>query len=1477
MLSEDHCWEILKSHFEKKGFVHHQTESFDQFVNVGIAKIISEEPNIIIIPQKDSNGIRSCDYIKYTITFSDVYIPKPTVIEDDRTLRGFNPIEARQRDMTYDSPIYVNVTTTLIQDEDSEPIVEQNRRVVIGRIPIMLRSSNCYLTDMTKEDRIKAGECERDEGGYFIIKGKERVLIPQIRGVYNIPKVYNQRQGDRWLYIVEIRSMSEQTGHSALLKAMIGSDKRSLMFSLPYIKETIPMGVVFKAMGYSTEEELFDIIGLNSEMVEKYIRYIMRDSCFCETREDALLYIGQHSMHTLKENERVNYANQVVENELFPHMGITSTSKEKGYFLGYIVNKLLSTYLEMRKEDDRDDFVNKRVESAGILCHELFRQLFKKYTSAIISQIEKKKQAPDAMSIIPRLLVITNGLKHSFSVGNWGVPKNSYIRSGVSQILSRLSYGSTISNLRRLAIPIGKESKNSKIRQIHPSQIMFICCAESPEGASIGIVLNLALLTRISERFPTVLVKDAIEGNSRHITLLDEFDGPNNQIKIFLNGILIGMTEEPYEFLEEIYKFREIKLLPWDVSVSYDDVDEEICICSDEGRLLRPVFTVKGQSLRARVEDGTDWDTLVDKGLIKYVDNNEINGAVVAFHQNELSKYHNDYCEISPTMMMGVMASIIPFSANTQAPRVCYQAAMGKQAMSMFALNYSIRTDTVGHVLTYPQKPLVTTRPATMMGFSDMPSGINAVVAVMCYTGQNQEDSVIINKGAVDRGMFWATTYRTHVEEEKKQGNVVDRIGLPPIKNRKMDANYSLLDEHGIVINKMPNGGSVYVEEGDVIIGKVLIVSSKNEGDEISDNSLILKKGEGGYIDKIFQSTTPNGYKLVKVVIRKIRIPEIGDKFACYHPDTEILTDGGWKNITKLTKNDTVATLVKDNTLTYIHPTEIQEYDYEGYMYEVMNNHINLCVTPNHRMYVSNENAKTFIIPQARDIYNKVSTYKKGCTAYEGYMYGNDFAAAPMSQHSVSSPIAIPYNRKNKLEPIQENEDLNFYFVVPGVGEMRDKLIDLEDWCVFFGLWISHGNCSHSKSPGGRVNNSVVTIHIINNDMKSELERICIDNYIRFIINKDGGDRLLWQSGDSRLVKYFLPLSLGSTGKYLPKWCFDLTIHYVRILIVNILFVEINGLYTNYSPKLLDGIQILCLHACWTGIFKNKHTIYVSKKSNMHALVNKKTIQDKWVQYKGKVYCCTVPTKNGLVYVRRNGKAVWCGNSREAQKGTVGAVYSQEDMPWTQEGISPDIIINPHAFPSRMTINQLLESVLGKTCSLEGTTSDSTPFLENTTNISQIICNRLGLQNFKGDGTESIFSGFTGEYMGEVFIGCVYYQRLKHLVSDKIHGRARGPNATLTRQPLEGRSRDGGLRVGEMERDGIIAHGSSRFLKERLCDQSDPYEVNICDTCHTFSHTATECKTCGGDKISRTNLPYTSKLIIQELNSMMIKTQIYTD
>ena len=403
-LSENHRWNILKDHFDTKGLVSHQIDTFDDYIINGIQRSVQEVD--IKICQKDLN---------YRATFGDVYIPNPSIIEEDRKVREMFPSEARTRDLTYDSPIFVDIKEE-IELEGQKPEIIIHRRVIIGRTPIMLRSEKCNLKYCSNDERIKIGECEWDQGGYFIIKGKERVLVGQLRGLYNQPIVMTQKPGEKYKFICDVRSMSEETGHSVLLQVKISTDDRAVVFSLPYIKEHINVGIVFKALGYLKDEEIEDIIGNTDGKLTKYIKYIIRDSYFIKTQDDALSYIGQYSMHIIKDEKRRDYASQIVENELLPHMGISSTIKEKIYFLGSMCNKLLLTNLGIRKEDDRDHYINKRVEMAGVLCCELFRTLFKKFTKSIEMQLEKKKQRPDILSIISRTTNITLGLKMSFCV-----------------------------------------------------------------------------------------------------------------------------------------------------------------------------------------------------------------------------------------------------------------------------------------------------------------------------------------------------------------------------------------------------------------------------------------------------------------------------------------------------------------------------------------------------------------------------------------------------------------------------------------------------------------------------------------------------------------------------------------------------------------------------------------------------------------------------------------------------------------------------------------------------------------------------------------------------------------------------------------------------------------------------------------------------------------------------------------------------
>lgn len=1107
--------EILKSYANDTKFISHQINSYNNFIQFGIYEIVSKEE--IKIPMKNGKI--------YRVTFGDIYVANP-VINENQVIRKVFPNEVRQRDLQYESIIYCDITET-IEEENRILDTKFHTRMQIAKIPVMVRSAICNLYSLSKEEQIKVGECTLDYGGYFLIKGNERVLVSQMRGNYNTV-VVEKRKG---LLLAEIRSMSEETNHSISIKVFLQKDEKTIVCTLPYTKEPIPVGIIFRAFGFS-DEEIVSLIGLKSEKTKKYISEILRsiyvtDNC----KEKSLIYIARNSIKVVPKEKQISYALQILEMELFPHLGVNSTTKAKGMYLGYVISKLLNTRLGIRSEDDKDNYSNKRIETAGILCYDLFNSLFKRYILFIRTNFEKKQDNFNVINVIHNLNIITVGLKHSFSTGNWGVKKNAYIRTGVSQILCRLTYNAVTSHLRRVVIPLGKKGTNLKIRQVHTSHFGLICPCETPEGETAGTVLNLAMTADITYKIPTVLILSIIETELKPFytsILFLHIEEIPSATKIFLNGMILGITEVPKKFVELFRNLRKIGFIHYMVSVVYDEIDNEIRIFSDAGRGIRPLFTVtNGKQLNITPKDGTDWQTLLYEGKVEYVDISEIEGSVIGMYYNKPCEYSVDYYEIHPIVILGTVAGCILFPDHSQAPRNTYQSNMGKQALGTYSLASKLRTDTIAYSLWYPQKPLVSTLYSELTNGDKMSSGMSCVVMIGCYTGFNQEDSIILNRNSIQRGLFVITSERTITDSERKnRTGITEKIQIPPITRldkkigdpeyfqRKHD-NYSFLDEKGVAKK------GFYVSKGDVIIGKVIekevktIFNDRTEKRiELVDCSIAVKSGEEGIVDRVYDTTTTDGCRLVKIIIRQERVPEPGDKLA----------------------------------------------------------------------------------------------------------------------------------------------------------------------------------------------------------------------------------------------------------------------------------------------------------------------------------------------------------------------------SRSAQKGTCSIIFNQEDMPFTSDGIIPDIIINSHSQPSRMTINQLMECVLGKTCALSGEYGDATPFGENSVGITPTLCDALAKHGYQRQGYEKMYNGMTGEPINApIFIGPTYYQRLKHLVKNKMHARSIGQDTQLTRQPLEGRSKDGGLRFGEMERDAIISHGASAFLRERLFTCSDAFQVSICDKCGQVSKSPRDCKICGHDSLSLVNLPYAGKLLFQQLQTMCIKINLKSE
>ena len=590
-----------------------------------------------------------------------------------------------------------------------------------------------------------------------------------------------------------------------------------------------------------------------------------------------------------------------------------------------------------------------------------------------------------------------------------------------------------------------------------------------------------------------------------------------------------------------------------------------------------------------------------------------------------------------------------------------HNSSMGKQAMGIYALNFRERFDAMSHVLCYPEIPMVSSFMSRHYGAQELPAGQNIIVAIMTYTGYNQEDSNMINRASLDRGRFRSVFYRTYKDEERKNqsSGEEERFCRPdPTETKHIkNAKYDKIAEDGFVPR------NTYVTPDDILIGKVVPLRVPTGAvlpagaKKSRDVSKMPRNNESGYVDKIYKNRNGEGYSFVKIRMRQDRIPEIGDKFSCYDPSTDVLTNKGWINFTELTMKHKVATLMEDGqSMRYTTPLEVMSYDFKGEMYSIQSNHVDLLVTPNHRMYVGNRDGDRFDFKLAEELYGKRVTYKKNIEAYLPPTEGR--------------PEELSYVHAVTGEMMEEPQA----FIL--TDDKQDPLsIPMNDWLTLFGIWMAEGCMLRSWG---------VSFATHKQRVKDALEPICARTGFEIRKHKDDATDMVrnaWCLIDKRLINYIKPLSVGAIHKSLPSWVWYLTSEQCRMLIHGMMLGDghtmANGTrrYDTSSQQLADDFQRLCLHAGYSTNISVKYTAgheativkgdrkgevirstidayrltimehQNTPKVNKNIKPNGDDRHDSWVPYEGKVYCCRVEGP-GAVYVRRNNKPVWSGNSR---------------------------------------------------------------------------------------------------------------------------------------------------------------------------------------------------------------------------------------
>ena len=932
-------WTIIESYFKGQHLerlVRHQLESYNNFVGYQIIKTIEMFNPVHIVSEQDYDTNNKKYSLEIYVTFENFQIYRPQIHENNGAIKLMFPQEARLRNFTYASSMTIDINVKYIvrngkELENTQIFHKTLPKIHIGKLPIMLKSNICVLNQYKHVQHTHTGECKFDAGGYFIINGSEKTVLGQERAAENRVYCFNvSKNNTKYTWMAEIKSVPDFKCISPKqINLMVSSKNNGFGYAIhvqiPRVKQPIPLFIVFRALGLISDQEICEKIILNIDAIENKKMLDALQASVIEankhlTQEECIKYITGFAMYTPinmdKETgikKKMEFTMDILNNDLYPHC---QNAVQKMYFLGYMTNRLLQASFESIKCDDRDSYVNKRVDLTGTLLNNLFRNYFNKLVKDMEKQVVREintgswKSKDDYENIINmtniykiiKSTTIENGIKRALSTGDFGIKHANSNKVGVAQVLSRLTYVSSLSHARRISTPIDKSGKLVPPRKLHNTTWGFLCPAETPEGASVGIVKNLSYMTHVTVYSNSLSLYEYIMPNIIHI------EDPQlrccdicDKVKVFINGAWVGITNNPEELYVMLKDKKYKGIINIYTSIVFDYRMKEIRVCNDSGRLSRPVLRVKDRNILITNDvidklkkSELNWDNLltsskIEDSVLEYIDPEEQSWAMIATKPCDIIAesdkiYRYTHCEIHPSTIFGVLASCIPFPEHNQSPRNTYQCAQGKQAMGVYVTNYENRMDKTAYVLNYPTRPLVDTRIMNMIQLNKIPSGTNVVVAIATHTGYNQEDSLLFNQGSIDRGLFMTTIYHTEKDEDKQKINGDEEIRCKPdptkTKCMKM-GNYNKVNSKGVVPE------NTLVENRDIIIAKVTpIKENRNDHTKVikfEDQSKIYRTAEETYIDKNYIDRNGEGYNFAKVRLRTVRKPVIGDKFSSRH------------------------------------------------------------------------------------------------------------------------------------------------------------------------------------------------------------------------------------------------------------------------------------------------------------------------------------------------------------------------------------------------------------------------------------------------------------------------------------------------------------------------------------------------------------------------------------------------------------------
>lgn len=878
-------FQLLPEFLKVRGLVKQHLDSFNYFVRTEIKKIV--RANDLITSRVDPTI-----YLRY----KDVWIGEPSMTIDGVTEK-LSPHKCRLSDITYAAPIYVNIEYITGSHGQKTPPVAKNN-VIIGRMPIMLRSCCCVLHGKDGAELARLGECPLDPGGYFIIKGTEKVILIQEQLSKNRIIIDTDKKG---CVQASVMSSTEATKSKTVIKM----EKEKIYLYLNQFANKVPIMVVMKAMGMESDQEVVQMLGRDPRFGALLLPSI--EECASNdvyTQHQALEFLEKKVRKSPFSNssfEKEGKALGILRDVFIANIPVRQNNfRAKCIYVAVMLRRMMEAILNKDAMDDKDYVGNKRLELSGQLLSLLFEDLFKTMNDEVKKTVDATLAKPSRSSRFDfsQFIVkdsITVGLERTLSTGNWDVKRFKMHRKGMTQVVARLSFIGTLGHMTKISPQFEKSRKVSGPRALQPSQWGMLCPCDTPEGEACGLVKNLALMTHVTtdeEEGPIVSLCYCLGVEDLELLSGEELHTPDSFL-IILNGIILGKHRRPQRFANAMRKLRRAGKIGEFVSVFVNEKQHCVYIASDGGRVCRPlviadkgVSRIKEHHMKELLDGVRCFDDFLREGLIEYLDVNEENNALIALYEGEAT-FETTHIEIEPFTILGVCAGLIPFPHHNQSPRNTYQCAMGKQAMGNIAYNQLCRMDTLIYLLVYPQRPLLTTRTIELVGYDKLGAGQNATVAVMSYSGYDIEDAIVMNKASLDRGFGRCIVMKKlSAINQKYENNSSDRIIRPQREGHDAE-RMQILDDDGLAApGEIIRPNDIYINKQSPIVTRGAIVPPMGLNDKQYKPSRQTYKGPEGetaVVDRVSLCSDKNNNLCIKFMIRHTRRPEVGDKFSSRH------------------------------------------------------------------------------------------------------------------------------------------------------------------------------------------------------------------------------------------------------------------------------------------------------------------------------------------------------------------------------------------------------------------------------------------------------------------------------------------------------------------------------------------------------------------------------------------------------------------